>query len=261
MSTKLRKVPQHVAVIMDGNRRWAADHQMGPVDGHREAAEKTIEPIVDRAIKHGIKYLTFWAFSTENRNRDKFELRGLFGVFRDALKTKIRRLHEKGVKIKVIGNVDWFPGDIPERVKKMVNLTRDNEIITVSFALNYGGRDEILRAVKKLLKKVELGEVKVKNIDEAEFSKNLDTAGMPDPDLIIRTGGERRLSGYLPWQSVYSEIYFTNVLFPDFSPEEFDKALLDYQKRDRRFGGGSFKDYTKEKEKILGVKHSQTILN
>lgn len=251
---KLQKIPKHVAIIMDGNRRWAAKKGLGPVDGHRFAAEKTIEPIVERAIKHGIKYLTFWAFSTENRNRDKMELRGLFGIFKDALKTKVKRLSEKGVKIQVIGNIDWFPGDIPNRVKQMINLTKDNDIITVSFALNYGGRDEVLRAVKKLIKKVELGEIEIKEIDEAEFGKCLDTVGMPDPDLIIRTGGEKRLSGYLPWQSVYSEIYFTDVLFPDFSPTEFDKAIFDYQGRDRRFGGGKFRDYKKtSKQKTVSV--------
>lgn len=247
MSKKLPKVPQHVAVIMDGNRRWAASHDMGPVDGHREAAEKTIEPIVERAIEHGIKYLTFWAFSTENRNRDRIELKGLFGIFRDALKTKVKRLSEKGVKIKVIGDINWFPGDIAERVRKMVKLTKENDTITVSFALNYGGRNEILRAVKKVVKDFEVGKLSIEKLDEAEFGKYLDTAGIPDPDFIIRTGGERRLSGYLPWQSVYSEIYFTNTLFPDFSPKEFDKALFDYAKRDRRFGAGRFKDYKKEK--------------
>lgn len=244
---KLQKVPQHVAIIMDGNRRWAAKHDMGPVDGHRVAAEKTIEPIVERAIKHGIKYLTFWAFSTENRNRDKVELKGLFNIFREALTTKVKKLSEKGVKIRVIGNIDWFPGDIPQKVRKIVKLTKDNDTITVSFALNYGGRDEIIRAVKSVAKGAVEGEIEVEQIDEAEFSKHLDTAGMPDPDLIIRTGGERRLSGYLPWQSVYSELYFTDVLFPDFSPEELDKALFDYQGRDRRFGGGKFDDYKESK--------------
>lgn len=258
---KLQKTPNHVAIIMDGNRRWAASHDMGPVDGHRYAAEKTIEPIVERAIKRGIKYLTFWAFSTENRNRDKVELKGLFSIFRDALTTKIKKLTEKGVRIRVIGDIDWFPGDIPQKVKNIVNLSKDNDTITVSFALNYGGRDEVLRAVKKIAKSVVEGELEVKDIDEAEFSKRLDTKDMPDPDLIIRTGGERRLSGYLPWQSVYSEIYFTDVLFPDFTPEEFDKALFDYQGRDRRFGGGRFKDYKEKKAGSAEKPASTTALN
>lgn len=252
------KTPLHVAIIMDGNRRWAAKHGLGPVDGHRYAAEKIIEPIVDRAIKRGIKYLTFWAFSTENRNRDKIELMGLFRIFRDALKTKIEKLVEKGVKIKVIGDFEWFPKDIVKRVREIIDVTKDNDVITVSFALNYGGRDEILRAVKKILRDFAQGRITIEKLDETRFSEYLDTAGMPDPDFIIRTGGERRLSGYLPWQSVYAELYFTKVLFPDFTPKEFDKALLDFSRRDRRFGGGSFTDYLKLKTK-KGLK--QGILN
>ena len=232
---------------MDGNRRWAASKGLGPVDGHRVAAEETIEPVIERAIERGIKHLTFWAFSTENRNRDKVELAGLFRVFRHALKTKIKRFAEKGVKIRLIGDINWFPKDIARKVMQIVSLTKDNDAITVSFALNYGGRDEILRAIKRLFKEVELGRIKIEKITELDFQKHLDTVGIPDPDLIIRTGGETRLSGYLPWQSVYSELYFTNVLFPDFTPSEFDKALFDYQKRDRRFGKGKFRSYAKRK--------------
>ena len=245
-SQTLIKTPRHVAIIMDGNRRWAAKRGLGPVEGHRAAAENTIEPVIERAVERGIKYLTFWAFSTENRNRDRIELSGLFSIFRSALKTKIKRLSEKGVRIRIIGDINWFPGDIAQRVKKIVSFTKDNETITVSFALNYGGRDEILRAVKSLFREVELGRVKIEKITELDFEKHLDTTGIPDPDLIIRTGGEVRLSGYLPWQSVYSELYFTKVLFPDFTPREFDKALLDYSNRDRRFGKGRFDDYKKK---------------
>ena len=257
MKTRLHiKTPTHVAIIMDGNRRWAAKHGLGAVEGHRVAAEKTIEPVVERAIELGIKYLTFWAFSTENRNRDKMELSGLFSVFREALKTGLKRLSEKGVKIRVIGNIDWFPKDIVKRVKDMLTLTKENDAITVSFALNYGGRDEILRAVKKLINEVEVGRVSIERVDEAEFSNQLDTVGIPDPDLIIRTGGEMRLSGYLPWQAVYAELYFTKILFPDFSPKQFDKALVDFSKRDRRFGKGSFKKYLGKK---LSKKSSSAI--
>src|SRR3989304_3089304 len=252
MKTRLHiKTPTHVAIIMDGNRRWAAKRGLGAVEGHRVAAEKTIEPIVERAIELGIKYLTFWAFSTENRNRDKVELSGLFRIFREALKTKLQRLSEKGVRIRVIGDVSWFPRDIVGKVKDMISMTKNNRAITVSFALNYGGRDEILRAVKKLFKEVASGKIKIEKIDEAEFGKHLDTYGIPDPDLIIRTGGELRLSGYLPWQAVYAELYFTRVLFPDFSPKEFAKALVEYSKRDRRFGKGSFKEYIKHPKKHI----------
>lgn len=242
-------IPKHVAIIMDGNRRWAAQRGLGPVDGHRFAAEKAIKPIVEHGIKRGIKYLTFWAFSSENKKRDSFELKGLFQVFRDALKTNLRELEAMGVKIQIIGEIEWFPIDIAILAKDIAKRTSKNKSITVSFALNYGGREEILRAVNKILRirvKGEGSRVKekeLKPVTEEEFAKNLDTAGMPDPDLVIRTGGNMRLSGYFPWQTVYSELYFTPTLWPDFSPSELDKILEDFSLRARRFGGGSFKDY------------------
>ncbi len=238
--------PKHVAIIMDGNRRWAAKRGLGPIDGHRIASEKTIKPIVEHAIKRGIKYLTFWAFSTENKKRDKTELTGLFQVFRDALKTNIKDLSEMGVKINIVGDITWFPKDIARAAVDFSAETSSNNKITVSFALNYGGREEILRAISRLLDKIQTHQRSVETpITEEEFSNLLDTAGMPDPDLIIRTGGNMRLSGYFPWQAVYAELYFTKTLWPDFTPREFDKALLDFDKRTRRFGGGSFKDYLK----------------
>lgn len=239
------KIPAHVAVIMDGNRRWAAARGKGPVDGHRQAAEKAIEPIVEEAARLGIKFITFWAFSTENWRRDKSEIEGLFTIFRRALKQKIEKLNEKGVRVQFLGDVTKFPKDIVKKVTEGVETTKSNDRITVTFALNYGGREEILRAIKKLFDRVQGSKFKVRNLNEESFAQFLDTNGMPDPDLIIRTGGEYRLSGFLPWQSIYAELYFTPVLFPDFSPAEFDKAILDYQKRERRFGGGKFKDYKK----------------
>lgn len=243
--------PKHIAVIMDGNRRWAAKHGLGPVDGHRFAAEKTIKPLVEHAIKRGIKYLTFWAFSTENRKRDKSELQGLFRVFSDALKTNLRELENLGVKVNIIGDIDWFPKDIPSLARAFVERTKKNKKITVSFALNYGGREELLRAITRLLEKIKNQERSLaKPITEREFSGYLDTSGLPDPDMVIRTGGNMRLSGYFPWQTVYSELYFTQTLWPDFTPEEFDKALADYTQRTRRFGGGSFVDYLRAKKVI-----------
>lgn len=240
------RIPQHVAIIMDGNRRWAAEHGLGPVDGHRVAAERAIEPLVEHAAELGIKYLTFWAFSTENWKRDKIELTGLFDIFRTILKRKIDRLMEKGVRIRYLGVVEKFPNGIGEQLKKAVRSTRKNTRITVSFALNYGGRDELLRAMRKMARVIKSGKLKVLDINEATFSQFLDTKGIPDPDLIIRTGGELRLSGYLPWQSVYSELYFTKTYFPAFTPEEFDKALVDFAQRERRFGGGAYEDYLKK---------------
>lgn len=249
--------PSHVAIIMDGNRRWAAKRGRSAVDGHRVATEKTIKPIVEHAIKRGISHLTFWAFSTENKKRDTSELKGLFGIFRDALKSNLSELAELGVQIRIIGDIDWFPKDIAAMAKKIVLSTRDNKSITVSFALNYGGRDEILRAVNRLLysrkQKAESSARSFRRngkqnghldlVTEAEFSSYLDTAGMPDPDFIIRTGGDKRLSGYFPWQAVYAELYFTKTLWPDFTPSKFELALVDFSKRTRRFGVGKFVDY------------------
>jgi len=239
------KIPTHVAIIMDGNRRWAAARGLGPVDGHRQAATKAIEPIVEEAIRLGIKFVTFWAFSTENWRRDKVEIKGLMGIFRDVLKEKIEKLHEKGVRVNFLGDLSKFPKDIVERVLEGVEVTKNNGKITVTFALNYGGREEILCAVKKLHEVIRDTGYAIRKLDEKTFSQFLDTNGMPDPDLVIRTGGEYRLSGFLPWQSIYAELYFTPVLFPDFSPLEFDKAIFDYQRRNRRFGGGRFGNYKK----------------
>lgn len=240
-----KRVPVHVAIIMDGNRRWAAKRGLGPVAGHEAAARRAIEPIVERAIKLGIKFLTFWAFSTENWRRDKKEVEGLMRIFRDVLKEKIEKLHEKGVRLTFLGEIDKFPADIAQQVERGVEATKGNKRITVTFALNYGGRPEILQAIKKLLARVKAGELTVEKLDEKTFGQLLNTGELeiPDPDLIIRVGGELRLSGFLPWQGVYSELYFTPVLWPDFTPAEFDRAIADYQRRERRFGGGSFKDY------------------
>jgi undecaprenyl diphosphate synthase len=239
----LKKIPEHVAIIMDGNRRWAAQRHLGAVAGHRAAAEDAIEPIVDRALELGVKFLTFWAFSTENWKRDKAEIRGLMKVFRNLLAKKVKRLHKKGVKLNILGDLSRFPQDIAKKILNGLKETSHNKKITVSFALNYGGRPEIVRAVKKMVK----SKIPPRKITEKLFSTYLDTADLPDPDLIIRTGGELRLSGFLPWQSVYAEFYFTPVLWPDFSPEELNKALASYQGRHRRFGGGKFSDYTVSK--------------
>jgi undecaprenyl diphosphate synthase len=237
-----KKVPLHVAIIMDGNRRWAAKQGLGPVDGHRAAVEKAIEPVVDRAIELGIKFVTFWAFSTENWKRDKKEIQGIMKVFRDGLRQRIEKLHQKGVKLKVLGDLSRFPRDIAKKSLEGIRETSRNKTITVTFALNYGGRPEIIQAIKRLVKdKIPAGK-----INEKTFTSYLDTNDLPDPDLIIRTGGEIRLSGFLPWQSVYSEFYFSNVLWPDFSPVEFDKAIASFQKRNRRFGGGSYSSYLRK---------------
>ena len=179
------------------------------------------ESLIERAGELGVKYLTLWAFSTENWNRDEKEVTGLMNLFRKALMTKVERFIAKGARLKMIGDMSRFAPDIQEGMKRAMAASEKNDKITVTFALNYGGRDEIKRAVEKGGK---------------QFEKYLDTAEMSDPELIIRTGGEQRTSGFLMWSSAYSEYYFTDKLFPEFSPGELDKAIEEYQKRQRRFG-------------------------
>lgn len=233
----IQNLPRHVAIIMDGNRRWAKERGLPAEEGHDYAAMKVIKPIVERCADLKIPYVTFWAFSTENWKRDESEIKALFNIFRKGLRTLALELVKRGARMRLLGEIDKFPKDIAETVSKVIEKSQKNEVITVTFALNYGGRDEILRGIKKIVEKG----YKAKEITEELFSSVLDTAGMADPDLIIRTGGEKRLSGYLPWQSVYAELYFTDTLFPDFSVTEFDKALDDYMGRDRRFGGDTKK--------------------
>jgi undecaprenyl diphosphate synthase len=225
-------LPKHVAVIMDGNRRWAKSRGLDPVKGHEQATLNVIEPLIEKCGELGIRYVTFWAFSTENWKRDEQELKGLFDVFRLGLGTLAMRFIQKGARLKILGDINKFPEDIAKKTLEMMSKSSKNDKINVTFALNYGGRDEILRAVKKIINDKVISD----SITEEVFASYLDTAGYPDPDLIIRTGGEQRTSGYLPWQSVYSELYFTPILFPDYSPAEFEKAILDFQQRSRRMG-------------------------
>ncbi|MCL4338422.1 polyprenyl diphosphate synthase [Patescibacteria group bacterium] len=230
-SAKLH-IPKHVAIIMDGNRRWAKEKGLPSFEGHRIGEEK-IEPIVDKAIELGIKNLTFWAFSTENWNRTKKEVSFLMNLYRRQLNKKVDNFHKKNVKVNVIGNITMFPEDIQRKTAKWMEKTKDNTRITVNIALSYGGRDEIIRAIEKW--QIKFGKSKSK-LTKEEFEKYLDTAGQPDPDLLIRTGGEKRLSGFLLWQMEYAEFYFTDAYWPVFTPEEFMKAIIDYSGRMRRFG-------------------------
>lgn len=219
-------IPQHIAIIMDGNRRWAKQHKLQALQGHSYVANKVIKPLVVRCIERGIKVVTLWAFSTENWRRDPQEVQGLMNLLRDAFDKNASELHELGVRLQTIGDLRKFPPDIQESVQKWKDISQNNSNITVVFALNYGGRDEIIRAVNQLERPV----------STEAISGCLDTAGLPDPDLLIRPGGEQRLSGFMPWQTVYTELYFTDVLMPDFSPAELDIALEEYAQRHRRFG-------------------------
>lgn len=227
---KLDTTPQHVALIMDGNRRWARARKLPIVIGHRKGYQK-IEHLVKHARKLGIKHITFWAFSTENWNREQQEVQDLLHIFRHVLKkSSMKKILQENAKIVILGDLTRFPQDIQDNVNEVLEDSENNTGITVNIALNYGGRAEIIQAINKLLQE------KTKKIDEKNFAAYLYTNGQPDPDLIIRTGGERRLSGYLPWQGVYSELYFTDTLWPDFNSKEFDLALEDFSSRGRRFG-------------------------
>jgi len=228
-------LPKHVALIMDGNRRWARKNGLLIFEGHKFGEER-IEPIVDTAIDMGIPYLTFWAFSTENWRRSKVEVNFLLGLYRKQLDKKIDSFHKKNVKLNIIGNILMFPKDIQRKTKEWMEKTKNNKTITVNLALSYGGRDEVLRAIYKLTQESKIKDQELKKIKKEEFEKYLDTAGQPDPDFLIRTGGEMRLSGFMLWQLDYAELYFTDILWPDFTPDEFKKALKEYQSRIRRFG-------------------------
>ncbi len=223
-------VPQHIAIIMDGNRRWAREHGLPILEGHRRVADKILEPLIEHAAKRGVKYMTLWAWSTENWERDKKEVEGMMRLFRHVIKRRWQRLHEKGVRVRVIGDLSKFPADIKKALEDVVKQTKDNKTITAVFALNYGGRDEIVRAINTVIRD------KRKVISEKEFSNYLDTVETPDPELIIRTGGEQRLSGFLLWQSEYSELYFPTWYMPDFTPERLDEAIDEFGKRKRRLG-------------------------
>ena len=214
-------LPRHIGIIMDGNRRWAKKRGLAVIAGHTKAAESTVEALIERAGERGVKYLTLWAFSTENWERDSEEVNGVMNLFRKALATKVASFIKKGAKLNLIGDIARFAPDLQSGMEKSILDSSGNSKITVTFALNYGGRDEIRRAVEK---------------GGVQFEQYLDTAGMPDPDLIIRTGGEKRMSGFLMWQAAYSELYFSDVLFPDFGPSELDQAIEEYTRRQRRFG-------------------------
>lgn len=226
-------IPQHIAIIMDGNRRWAKEHNLPVIEGHRRVANEILEPLVEYAAKKGVKYLTFWAWSTENWKRKQDEVSGIMQLFRFVINKQLQRLHEKGVRIKIIGDTSAFDIDIQNRLEKAVEDTKHNTTITTVFALNYGGRDEIVRAVNKWRTQTKDTDIA---LTKEVLSEYLDTSSVPDPELVIRTGGEKRTSGFLLWQTEYSEYYFPTWFMPDFTAEKLDEALEEYNKRKRNFG-------------------------
>lgn len=229
-------IPKHVAIICDGNRRWAKQHGLEVFRGHQHAVDNVFEPLVDAAIEIGISHLTFWIFSTENWQRHRKEVTFLLNLLRDFFEKDIEKLHRKGVKLNTIGRTEDFPQDIQEKLQEAKQKTAKNETITVTFAMSYGGRDELVRATKAVAEKVASGELLPSDITQKTISSHLDTADMPNPELIIRTGGEERLSGFMLWQSEYSEFLFPDFLFPDFTPTKLHQAVSTFQQRQRRFG-------------------------
>lgn len=233
---KLKKIPTHVAIIMDGNGRWAKKRNMPRVRGHYEGMQ-TVKKITKYASKLGIQYLTLYAFSTENWARPKEEVSYLMDLPEKMFTSFMPELMENNVKVEVIGVVEKLPENTRKAVEDAIEQTKNNTGLKLIFALNYGSKDEIVTAVKRIAQGAANNEYKVEEIDEQLISDNLFTKDTPDPDLLIRTSGEQRISNFLLWQIAYSEFIFTKVAWPDFVEEEFYKALLEYQSRDRRFGG------------------------
>ncbi|KAI4444478.1 isoprenyl transferase [Schaedlerella arabinosiphila] len=229
-------VPQHVAIILDGNGRWAKSKGMPRNYGHAQGS-KNVERICEEAWRMGIKYLTVYAFSTENWQRPKSEVDALMKLLRNYMKTCLKTAEKNDMKIRVIGDIGPLDADIQKRIMELEEASRDNGGLNFTIALNYGSRDEMIRAVKRLAQDCADGKVKPGEIDEKLYASYLDTCELPDPDLLIRTSGEQRLSNYLLWQLAYSEFYFTDVPWPDFTKEELIRAIEHYNSRERRFGG------------------------
>lgn len=230
--TQFSPLPQHVAIIMDGNGRWAKQRGLPRLAGHR-AGTNNVRHVIETFAKHKVKHLTLYAFSTENWNRPESEVKGLFHILGQMIKRETMNLHRKGVRVGHLGRLDGLSPVLQRKVQEAIELTKDNTGLNLNVAFNYGGRVEILDAVRRILAEGLAPE----DIDEALFSRYLYSAGLPDPDLIIRTAGEMRLSNFLLWQAAYSEYYATPTLWPDFGKEEIEAALAAYSQRQRRFGG------------------------
>ncbi len=229
------RIPQHLAIIMDGNGRWAEQRQMPRIFGHRQGVE-TVRSVVKECRLLGIPHLTLYAFSSENWGRPASEVAALMELLGMFLAQELETLMAEDIRLRVIGNISLLPVEVREVLEDTIKRTAENSRLVLTLALSYGARDEILRAVKDLAAGVSGGEFSISDIDEQRFGAALDTAGLPDPDLLIRTSGEMRISNFLLWQLAYAELYFTDVLWPDFSADELRLALDDFSARQRRFG-------------------------
>lgn len=232
----LQELPAHIAIIMDGNGRWAKNKGLQRNFGHREGMDRVIE-IVEASKELGINHLTLYAFSTENWRRPDNEIKGLMKILVYFIRRELAKLIENKVKINILGDIDKLPDFAKVEVYKAVEDTKDNDQMILNIALNYGGRDEIIHGVKDILKDYKMGKIKIEDLDDRLFSTYLYTKGQPDPDLVIRSSWDIRVSNFLLYQIAYSELYFTDTLWPDFHKEELYKAILDYQNRNRRYGG------------------------
>ena len=235
LSNKETQKLQHIAIIMDGNGRWAAKRGMPRSLGHKKGAER-VKEVVQAAGELGVKYLTLYAFSTENWQRSPDEVNDLMDLLRQYFKGELAELQKNGVRIVFIGEREMLPADIRASMRRLENDTNKNDKLTVCIALSYGSRQEILQAVKKIATLAKRGDIKPDEIDDKMFSDMLYTQGIPDPDLLIRTSGEQRLSNYLLWQLAYAEFYFSEVLWPDFDRTELEKIIENFNKRERRYG-------------------------
>ena len=231
----MSRIPQHVAVIMDGNGRWAKLHGKERLFGHYNGVE-SVRAVITASVQLGVKYLTLYTFSTENWNRTKAEVDGLMELLVENIVKETPTFHEKNIRFTTIGNNSLLPEKALRKLEECIAETASNSGMTLVLALSYSSRWEITDAVRRIADKVKNGELNVEDIDDDVVSNNLTTAGIPDPELLIRTSGELRLSNYLLWQMAYTELYFTDTLWPDFREESFYEAIVDYQKRERRFG-------------------------
>ncbi len=230
-----KKLPKHIAIIMDGNGRWAKQKGMIRAFGH-ENGTKAVRRTVETCAELGVKNLTLYAFSTENWNRPKLEVQTLMKLLISSLKKEIKTLQDNNIKLTAIGSLKTLPEKVYKELQDVINLTKDNERMTLTLALSYGSREEILNTVKEISFKVKNNLISPENIDESIINEHLYTQNLPDVDLLIRTSGEQRISNFLLWQIAYAELYFTNVLWPDFTKEHLYEAIIEYQKRERRFG-------------------------
>ena len=235
MEFKKENMPKHIAIIMDGNRRWAKAQDKPANFGHKAGA-KTLENIVRYANKIGLEYITVYAFSTENWKRTEDEVNALMMLLQNYLNEYSKRADSENIRVKILGDIAALSPNMQKSIINCMERTKNNTGITFSIALNYGGRDEIVKAVQNIAKQVKSEKIDIENINEETISNNLYTIGLPDPDLVIRTSGEIRLSGFLTWQTVYSELLFIDKNWPDFTEEDLDNAIVEYQKRTRKFG-------------------------